>query len=355
MVASSRTGALLLGLFLFVTESSGCVTGLSVASKGQGEVEARYDPATIVEHRAAMKELPLPDWGTLRYLDEGPRSGSVILLVHGVPTSSWLYRHVITGLVAQGHRVVAPDLIGFGASDKPRDTRLLTPVRQAERLLVLMDHLGVDHWTHVCHDAGGPWSFELLERAPDRVERLVLLNTIIYRSGFHPPAHMRKEGTLSRVLRKALRSEIVGPMWTKTLIAAGLRRRSLLTDEIVRGYNISMAEGTANAVVHFMTSLHRIERALPRFQRTLQAFGGPVLVVWGGRDRVLRGREQIPRLVRDLEIPKRDIHLLLRAKHFIQEEVPDTVVRHVDEFVRRPLDESLSGVVARAKVSGDLL
>ncbi|HFE44255.1 MAG TPA: alpha/beta fold hydrolase [Nannocystis exedens] len=336
MFASPRTAVLMLALVLSAAASSGCATGRSVASGGQDESEAHYDPATIEEHRAAMKELPLPDWGTLRYLDEGPRSGSVILLVHGVPTSSWLYRHVVTGLVAQGHRVVAPDLIGFGASDKPRDTRLLTPVRQAERLLVLMDHLGVDHWTHVCHDAGGPWSFELLERAPGRVERLVLLNTIIYKSGFHPPAHMRKDGTMSRMLRRALRSEIVGPMWTKTLIAAGLRRRRLLTDEIVRGYSISMAEGTANAVVHFMTSLHRIERALPRFQRTLQAFEGPVLVVWGARDRVLRGREQIPKLAHELDIPNRDIHLLLLAKHFIQEEAPATVVRHVDEFVRRP-------------------
>ncbi len=336
MVASLRAGVFLVGLVLFVAESSGCATGLSAAGVETRGIEGRYEPATIEEHRAAMKELPLPDWGTLRYLDEGPRSGSVILLVHGVPTSSWVYRHVITRLVARGHRVIAPDLIGFGASDKPRDTRLLTPVRQAERLLVLMDHLGIDRWTHVCHDAGGPWSFELLERAPDRVERLVLLNTIIYKSGFHPPAHMRKDGTMSRMLQKALRSEIVGPMWTKTLIGAGLRRRSLLTDEMVRGYNISMGEGTANAVVHFMTSLHRIERALPRFQRTLKAFEGPVLVVWGGRDKVLRGREQIPKLARELDIPNRDIHLLLRAKHFIQEEAPGTVVRYIDEFVRRP-------------------
>jgi len=331
--------ALALSLALSVAALPGCAArdrGPAVRA-GEGMAVGAYDPATIEEHRAAMKELPLADWGTMRYLDEGPRDGEVILLVHGVPTSSWLYRHVIVGLVAGGHRVIAPDLIGFGASDKPRQTRLLTPVRQAERLLSLMDHLGIATWTHLCHDAGGPWSWELLERAPGRVLRLVVLNTIIYGEGFHPPAHLRHEGVLSRTLRRALLSELTGPMWTKTILAAGLSERSLLDDETVRGYSVPMPEGTANAVVHFMSSIYRIERALPRFQRTLKGFEGPILVLWGGDDRVLRAREQVPRLTRELAISRRDVHILPGVKHFIQEEVPGTLVRYIDEFVERPL------------------
>ena len=61
-----------------------------------------------------------------------------------------------------------------------------------------------------------------------------------------------------------------------------------------------------------------------------------MLVLWGSGDKVLRAREQVPRLARELEIPRKDVHILPGTKHFIQEEVPGTLVRYIDEFVGRP-------------------
>ena len=97
-------------------------------------------------------------WGILL----GARIG--LLLVHGVPTSSWLYRRLVDPLVSRGNRVIVPDLLGFGASDKPKQLALYHPRKQGERLIALMDHLGCRRWWHACHDVGGLWTWEVCER-----------------------------------------------------------------------------------------------------------------------------------------------------------------------------------------------
>lgn len=84
----------------------------------------------------------------LAFTDEG--EGPAVLLVHGIPTASWLYVHVINGLLSKGYHVIAPDVPGFGQSDKPDSMPFCQYELQAKRLLTLMDHLGVDKWTHVC-------------------------------------------------------------------------------------------------------------------------------------------------------------------------------------------------------------
>lgn len=111
--------------------------------------------------------------GRMHYVDVG--SGPTVVFVHGTPTWSFLYRRLIDDLRTK-YRVIAPDLLGFGLSDKPR-TETVAPLRQAEHLQGLFDHLGLDHFTLVVHDFGGPIGLsEALDR-PDRIDRLVLFNT----------------------------------------------------------------------------------------------------------------------------------------------------------------------------------
>ena len=76
---------------------------------------------TYDDHISKFRHLKLAD-GTMAYIDEG--SGPAILLVHGVPSSSWLYRHIIPMLTGQGFRVICPDMLGYGQSDKPEDPEL---------------------------------------------------------------------------------------------------------------------------------------------------------------------------------------------------------------------------------------
>lgn len=111
--------------------------------------------------------------GRLHYVDVG--TGPAVVLVHGTPTWSFLYRRLIDDLRAD-HRVIAPDLLGFGLSDKPQ-TEAVAPPRQAEHLRALLDHLDLGRFTMVVHDFGGPIGLSCALDRPEQIERLVLFNT----------------------------------------------------------------------------------------------------------------------------------------------------------------------------------
>jgi haloalkane dehalogenase len=119
----------------------------------------------------------------MHYVDEG--SGSPILLLHGEPTWSYLYRKTIPPLLEVG-RVVAPDYFGFGRSDKPVDRAWYTFDRHTESIVYLVDQLDLSDATVVVQDWGGPIGYRLAVARPDRIARLVVLNTGLY-SG-RPPS-----------------------------------------------------------------------------------------------------------------------------------------------------------------------
>jgi len=146
----------------------------------------RYQaPQSIAQHRSRLQSFgPLDQ--RLAYVDEGPRDGKPMVLLHGMPTSSWLYRNIIPVLANQGLRVIAPDMLGFGASSKPADLSQYAFGLQAERLVALMRALGIPRWTQVVHDLGGPWTWELADRHPETLNGLVIMNTTAYREGFAP-------------------------------------------------------------------------------------------------------------------------------------------------------------------------
>ena len=120
------------------------------------------------------------DGGSLRvhYLDEGPADGPVVLLMHGEPTWSYLYRNVIPVLVDAGHRVIVPDLVGFGRSDKPTQQSDYTYARHVEWMRqVLFDHLDLTGITFFGQDWGGLVGLRLLAAAPERYAGVVIGNT----------------------------------------------------------------------------------------------------------------------------------------------------------------------------------
>jgi haloalkane dehalogenase len=113
----------------------------------------------------------------MSYLDEGPRDGAVIVLVHGQPTWSYLWRRMIPPLTAAGFRVIAPDLIGYGRSDKPTRPEAYTYALQQERLQRFFDAVAPRGATLVVHDWGGLLGLPIAARDLDRFARLVILDT----------------------------------------------------------------------------------------------------------------------------------------------------------------------------------
>lgn len=122
------------------------------------------------------------DGATLRvhYLDEGPTDGEIVLLLHGEPSWSFLYRHMIPVLTAAGLRCVAPDLVGFGRSDKPADRADYTFERHVAWMReLLFDQLDLRSITLVCQDWGGLIGLRLVGEHPDRFARVVAANTML--------------------------------------------------------------------------------------------------------------------------------------------------------------------------------
>lgn len=122
----------------------------------------------------------------IHYVHEGPRSAKPIVLLHGEPSWSYLYRKMIPILVAAGHRVVAPDLVGFGRSDKPARREDYTYQRHVDWMLGFISILDLEHITLVCQDWGGLIGLRLVAEHGHRFDRVVAANTFLP-TGDQPP------------------------------------------------------------------------------------------------------------------------------------------------------------------------
>lgn len=127
-----------------------------------------------------LADLPGYEGLRVHYLDEGPRDAAeVFLCLHGQPTWSYLYRKMIPVFTAAGHRVIAPDLLGFGRSDKPVDEAAYTFHFHRNLLIAVIKRLGLQRITLVCQDWGGILGLTIPPAMPERFVRLLVMNTTI--------------------------------------------------------------------------------------------------------------------------------------------------------------------------------
>ena len=274
------------------------------------------------EFRQKQHHYNSPD-GNIAYIDQG--EGPVILLLHGVPTSGWLYRKMIHTL-SKNHRVIVPDMLGFGSSESPNGYAVYSEKAHAKRLLGLMDSLKVDLWTHVMHDAGGLWTWELLKVAPHRISKLVILNTIIYEAGFDPPIRFEK-GFLARAAMWSYRNGVTTNAMLKGLFKSGLMKNTLTKTDL-EGYKTPLKEGKTKAMYYFFTQTCN---KLTDYSQAIKGLKVPVAVIWGKHDSFLRWDPQKTAIIKDLNISEENIHLV-EAKHFIQEEIPQEITTIILEF-----------------------
>jgi haloalkane dehalogenase len=127
-------------------------------------------------------DIPAGDGTTtlrIHHVDEGPRDAAPVLLLHGEPSWCYLYRTMIPVLVAAGNRCVAPDLVGFGRSDKPADRADYTYERHVGWMSRWLEANDLEHITLVCQDWGGLIGLRLATALPDRFDRIVAANTFL--------------------------------------------------------------------------------------------------------------------------------------------------------------------------------
>ena len=275
-----------------------------------------FDTITYEAFRERQKSF-LSEDGEIKFIDEG--SGPALLLLHGIPTSGWLYRKMITPLVDEGYRVIVPDMLGFGGSDSPKGYEIYSEPNQAQRLLALMDSLMLKNWTHVFHDAGGLWTWELLKKQPNRINRLVILNTIIYKEGFKPPMRFGRN-FITKGIMTLYKTKLFNGFLIKKLFEGGLSKVALSKSEL-EGYKLPFLEGKINGIYYFFSkTCHNIEN----YKSLLQSLKIPTSVIWGEKDVFLLWSPQAEKVTEDLKIVDGNIHLL-DAKHFIQEEIPKEI------------------------------
>jgi haloalkane dehalogenase len=138
--------------------------------------------ADLPEYPFAPHYLEVEPGLRMHFVDDGPRTGAAMLLLHGEPTWSYLYRKMIPIFAAAGHRVIAPDLIGFGKSDKPTDPLAYTYAAHVAWVRRLIEHLELRDLTLVGQDWGSLIGLRLAAEHPDRFARIAIAN------GFLPTA-----------------------------------------------------------------------------------------------------------------------------------------------------------------------
>lgn len=285
------------------------------------------DPEAYYTFRAEQKSKSV-NGGELKYIDKG--EGEVILLLHGVPSSGWLYRKMIDGLVLKGYRVIVPDMLGYGSSDNPDGYEIYRPDEQAKRLVSLMDQLGVKRWNHAFHDVGGTWTWELMKNHEHRLKKLIILNTIITTEGFNPPVTM-EPGFLAKAAMWGYRNGVTTDILLKKLYEETLNAPGLLSESDRAGYKTPLREGKTNGMYYFFTQTCNNS---PDYSDVITKADIPAMVIWGEDDEILQWQPQADKVKKSLSISDEDIHLI-DAKHFIQEEQPELVNKLIIEFLRK--------------------
>ena len=297
-----------------------------------------------------MKPPPgLPQWigrmlpdGVRRYrLDAGGYvmhvmelgQGRPVLMVHGNPTWGFLYRKVMGALARDEVRLVVPDLIGLGFSDKPRLLGEHQLEHHATWLRTLIDTLDLRGLVLVGHDWGGPIGLRAISERPDRVAGLVLLNTVASppREGF-TPTRFHRFGRMPLVSDLAFR----GLGFPQNVLARAQGNPASISGDVARAYryplrgwrNRAAPLALARMVPHAFD--HPSVEPLRRCREFVVGFRGPAAIVWGDRDPILgRVRKWISQLLPAAEVTR------TQAGHFLQEEVPDEIAAAVRRVVRR--------------------
>ena len=291
---------------------------------------------------AGTAAAPLPTWldrslypfttrtfdtpdGRMSYVDEG--EGPPVVLVHGTPTWSFLYRSLITTLRSR-HRVIALDHLGFGLSDKPPDAPY-RPRDHARRLGALIDSLGLSGITLVVHDFGGPIGLAAALERLDRVERIVVMNSFLWPLDGDPS--IRRGGRiagswLGRVLYRHLNFSV------KVLLPAGMHDKSVLTPQLRAQY--AGPFGTPDERMGTWAFARALLGDSAWYQglwgRRAELSGKPTLLAWGVRDPAFGP----PYLARWLEaFPHARVTAFEDSGHFVPEEAPRELAAAVEDFV----------------------
>jgi pimeloyl-ACP methyl ester carboxylesterase len=306
-IFGTALGALGCYLALMLLTAAGC----------SSQKEAHSPP-----ERYPMKQVSV-EGINISYVEKG--KGNPMVLVHGIPTSSFLWRNMIEELSAHG-RVIALDLPGFGFSDPPQngDYRISSYARIIESFL---EALSINQATLVCHDLGGPIVLTYALRHPDKYERLIILDTFLHRD--LPPWPFSMKMAKIRPI-----GEIFMWLGGKSIARAGLKEgvmdKSRISDEVVKRYY--MPEGSPDKLNKSMLGTLRIDymKDLAFIEKNLKTIKKPTLILWGEKDTYLPISlgDRIHKDIRGSRMER-----IPNCGHFVPEDQPERAAKIIAEFL----------------------
>ncbi|MBS7457454.1 alpha/beta fold hydrolase [Coralloluteibacterium stylophorae] len=294
----------------------------------------RLDPATLPDYPFTPQRLEVRPGIAMSYLDEGPRDGVVVLMVHGNPSWSYLWRKAVLGL-RDRYRVIAPDHVGMGLSDKPGDDRYdYTLGERVADLATLVDALALgDRITLAVHDWGGMIGFGWALRDPARVRRLIVTNTAAFPLPAAKP--MPWQLSLGRDLR--LGGLLVRGLNAFAIGAANFGSVGRIPDAVRQAF-VAPYDSWANriATLRFMQDipLSPADRAYALVEeagRRLPEFADrPAFIGWGLKDFVF-DRHFLDGFTRAL--PRAEVRAYADAGHYVLEDKAAELVPAMRAFL----------------------
>ena len=251
---------------------------------------------------------------TLAYRELG--SGPPVLLLHGWPTSSFLWREVMPP-IARANRVLALDLPGFGGSDKPPGARYGFELFE-QAIEGFLAELDIRELSIAGHDIGGPIAIRWTLTRPQRVRRLALLNTLVY-----PTFSDAVMEFVRAASTPGLREQLTSPAGLESAMRLGLADEAKLTEEVLAAVREPFrSEASRRSLADAGIGLE--PEGFAQIARGLSSLQLPVRIIYGERDEILPDiAETVASLEEDL--PRAQVTALPDCGHFLQEEAPDRV------------------------------
>ena len=270
------------------------------------------------------------DVGGLRvaYIDEGPRDAAPVLLMHGEPTWSYLYRKMIPGLLAEGHRVIAPDLVGFGRSDKPTCRQDYSYLNHVLWMVAWMESLDLRSTSLFCQDWGSLIGLRMVAHDPQRFARICLANGGLPTGSFGP---VPKAFKLWRAFAKWSPWFPIG-----RIVNSGCASRLSVAE--VAAYDAPFPSKKYAVAARLFPSFVPTEPDDPERLRNedawkvLQQWHKPFLTLFSSRDPVTRGGDKVflKRVPGTADQP----HATTRgAGHFLQEDKGEELAQKLNDWI----------------------
>jgi haloalkane dehalogenase len=262
----------------------------------------------------------------IHFVDEGLRDAAPVLLLHGEPSWSYLYRHMIRGLVERGYRALAPDLVGFGKSDKPASQDAYSYERHVRWMSDWLTAMRLERITLFCQDWGGLIGLRLVAAFPERFARIVVSNT-----GLPVGTGMTKGFEQWLAFSQSIPELPIGD-----IVAMGVTRG--MSVAVKAAYEAPFPDETYKAgarrfpVLVPITPHHASVAENEAAWRALSAFTKPFLTAFSDADPVTKGGERV--FQERIPGAKGQPHVTIRnAGHFVQEDAPGELVELLHAFI----------------------